>query len=31
MLENEKKNRYMPGLVTMHALKRTKKRKVKQK
>ena len=29
MLENEKKNRYMPGLVTMHVSKRTKKRKVK--
>lgn len=29
MSENEKKNRYMPGLVTMHASKRTKKRKVK--
>ena len=25
MSENEKENRYMPGLVTMHASKRTRK------
>lgn len=29
MSEQEKKNRYMPGLITMHASKRTKKRRAK--